>query len=155
MMEIDWEHMQTLGVLTQIMHLSVCHAKRMFGKYDLKPGQAGILFVLNQEGEMSQKKLAKKMHLTPPTITSAIQKMEKMGYIQRKVDAEDQRVQLLRITEKGSACIDQIYMVGKQMDEMVFKGMSLEEKLLLKRMLVQVRDNLLEDMASCDIRPPV
>ena len=153
-MDMNVDHMQTLGVLAQVTHLSSCHAKEMFGKYDLKPGHAGILFVLNQEGELSQRELAKKMNLTPPTITSVIQKMEKLEYIRRKPDEKDQRVLRLCVTEKGKAFIDDICRVGKQIEEMVFRGMSMEETLLLKRLLVQVRDNLMEgqDPSSCGRR---
>ncbi len=64
-MNMDMNHMQTLGILAQVTHLSSCHAKQMFGKYDLKPGQAGILFVLNKEGELSQRELSRKMNPLP------------------------------------------------------------------------------------------
>ena len=33
-MDMNADHMQTLGVLAQVTHLSSCHAKEMFGKYD-------------------------------------------------------------------------------------------------------------------------
>lgn len=154
-MDMNADHMQTLGVLAQVTHLSSCHAKEMFGKYDLKPGQAGILFVLNQEGELSQRELSKKMNLTPPTITSVIQKMEKLEYIRRKPDEKDQRILRLCVTEKGKAFIDDICRVGKQIEEMVFRGMSMEETLLLKRLLVQVRDNLMEGQDPSVLRPPM
>ena len=154
-MDMNVDHMQTLGVLAQVTHLSSCHAKEMFGKYDLKPGHAGILFVLNQEGELSQRELAKKMNLTPPTITSAIQKMEKLGYIRRKPDDKDQRVLRLCVTDKGKACLDQICKVGKEMEEMAFQGMSMEETLLLKRLLMQVRDNLMEGQGLSGLHPPM
>ncbi len=154
-MDMNVDHMQTLGVLAQVTHLSSCHAKEMFGKYDLKPGHAGILFVLNQEGELSQRELATKMNLTPPTITSVIQKMEKLEYIRRKPDEKDQRVLRLCVTEKGKAFIDDICRVGKQIEEMVFRGMSMEETLLLKRLLVQVRDNLMEGQDPSALRPPM
>ena len=154
-MDMNADHMQTLGVLAQVTHLSSCHAKEMFGKYDLKPGQAGILFVLNQEGELSQRELAKKMNLTPPTITSVIQKMEKLEYIRRKPDEKDQRILRHCVTEKGKAFIDDICRVGKQIEEMVFRGMSMEETLLLKRLLVQVRDNLMEGQDPSALRPPM
>ena len=154
-MDMNVDHMQTLGVLAQVTHLSSCHAKEMFGKYDLKPGHAGILLVLNQEGELSQRELAKKMNLTPPTITSVIQKMEKLEYIRRKPDEKDQRVLRLCVTEKGKAFIDDICRVGKQIEEMVFRGMSMEETLLLKRLLVQVRDNLMEGQDPSALRPPM
>ena len=154
-MDMNMDHMQTLGVLAQVTHLSSCHAKEMLRTFDLKPGHAGILFVLNQEGELSQRELAKKMNLTPPTITSVIQKMEKLEYIRRKPDEKDQRILRLCVTEKGKAFIDDICRVGKQIEEMVFRGMSMEETLLLKRLLVQVRDNLMEGRDPSVLRPPM
>lgn len=154
-MNMDMNHMQTLGILAQVTHLSSCHAKQMFGKYDLKPGQAGILFVLNKEGELSQRELSRKMNLTPPTITSAIQKMEQLGYIRRKPDEKDQRILRLGITDKGKACIDDICRVGLAMEELVFRGMSMEETLLLKRLLVQIRDNLMEGQDPSVLLPPM
>ncbi|KAI4444431.1 MarR family transcriptional regulator [Schaedlerella arabinosiphila] len=154
-MNKELNHMQTLGVLGQVTHLSNCLAKQMFGKHDLKPGHAGILFILNKEGELSQRELSEKMNLTPPTITSAIQKMEKLGYIRRKPDDKDQRVLRLCVTDKGKACLDQICKVGKEMEEMAFQGMSMEETLLLKRLLMQVRDNLMEEQGLSGLHPPM
>ena len=154
-METDSSHMQTLGVLGQVTHLSGWHAKRLFGKHDLKPGQAGILFILNKEGELSQRELSEKMNLTPPTITSAIQKMEKQGYIQRKPDEHDQRVLRLCITEKGKSRIEHTCKVGKELADMVFCAMSMAATLLLKRLLIQVRDNLMEGQDASILRPPM
>ena len=127
----------------------------MFEQYDLKPGHAGILFVLHHDGEMSQRELAKKLNLTPPSITSAIQQMEKLEYIRREADQKDLRVMRLSITEKGSSYVKHIFEVGQQMDERVFRGMSVEEKLLLKRLLIQIRDNLIEGKDPSVLRPPM
>lgn len=93
--------------------------------------------------------------MTPPSITSAIQKMEKLDYICREVDRNDQRVMRLSITEKGKSYVNHIFEVGQQMDERVFRGMSIEEKLLLKRLLIQVRDNLMEGKDPSVLRPPM
>lgn len=81
--------------------------------------------------------------------------MEKLGYVLRKPDEHDQRVLRLCITEEGKAYIDYICKVGKQMEEMVFRGMSMEETLLLKRLLIQVRDNLMEGQDISVLRPPI
>ena len=143
-MEFSFNDIPTIGVLTQVMHLSKYHMKQMFEQCDLKPSQAGVLFVLGRHGEMSQRKLAEKLNLTPPSITTAIQKMEKLDYVQRKPDPDDQRVMLLSLTEKGRTYLKGIFNVGCQMEEMMFRGMNMEEKLLMKRMLIQVRDNLME-----------
>lgn len=152
-MEFNCNDIPIMGVLAQVLHLSNYHTKQLFGKYDLKPWQAGILFVLAHNGEMSQRKLAKMLNLTPPSITTAIQKMEKLDYIRRKPDPGDQRVMLLSITEKGETYLNGIFEVKNQMEAMMFRGMSVEEKLLLKRLLIQVRENLLEGKDPTLFRP--
>lgn len=154
-MEFGNNDIPTIGVLSQVLHLSKIHSRQLFEKCDLKPGQAGILFVLNHDGEMSQRKLAERLNLTPPSVTAAIQKMEKLDYIRRKPDPGDQRVMLLSLTDNGKSYLEGIFNVGRQMEAMVFKGMSLEEKLLLKRLLIQVRDNLMEGKDPSVFRPPM
>lgn len=143
-MKFDSNDIPILGVLSQVLHLGKYHAKKMFVQYDLAPWQAGILFILHKDGEMSQRKLAERLNQTPPSVTAAIQKMEKLGYIRRMPKPGDQRVMMLSLTEKGKTYLQGIFDVGHQMEEMAFRGMSLEEKLLLKRLLLQVRDNLMD-----------
>lgn len=130
-----------LGVLGHVMCLMQNHAKRLFSKFDLKPWQAGIVLVL-AERDMSQKELAEQMNVTPSTITTSIQKMEREGYVKRCVDPKDQRVMRLSITEKSRQYLDDLSEVGNLLDDMIFAGMSVEERIVLRRLIVQVRDNL-------------
>ncbi|WP_246597517.1 MarR family winged helix-turn-helix transcriptional regulator [Faecalicatena faecalis] len=143
-MNCDMGQIPTVGIMGQIMHLSMKKATQLFEKFNLKPGQAGILFMLDHAGELSQREMAKHLNVTPPSITAAIQKMEKEGYIRRRPDEKDQRIMRLSITEKGEACLKDIKDVAMKMDAGMFKGMSQEEKLLLRRLLLQMRDNLSE-----------
>lgn len=141
-MECNMDHMPTIGIMSQIMHMSMKEAGSLFEEYGLKVGQAGILFVLSHFGKMSQKELAEQLNVTPPSITAAIQKMEKLGFIVRQTDGKDQRVMRLELSEKGNACLEHTVAIAKQMDELMFKGMSQEEKLLLRRLLIQMKENL-------------
>ena len=50
-------------------------------KYELKAGQAGVLFVLDNEGTLSQREIAGKMCVKPPSMTVMLQKMEKNGFV--------------------------------------------------------------------------
>lgn len=85
------------------------------------------------------------MNVTAPSITSAIQKMEKAGFIKRQPDEKDQRIMRLYLDEKGKACIEHVKEVAMQMDEIMFRGISQEEKLLLRRIMIQIFDNLKEE----------
>ncbi|WP_251390138.1 MarR family winged helix-turn-helix transcriptional regulator [Mediterraneibacter agrestimuris] len=141
-MELKFEDMPMMGILSQIAHLSECYAKQAFETCDLKPWQAGILVVLSMEGELSQRELAAKLDLTPSSITTSIQKMEKMGYIVRKPDTADQRILRLILTDKSREYLRYIKEVTEQMEKHIFKGLNMEEKMLFKRLLLQVRENL-------------
>ena len=91
---------------------------------------------------MSQKDLAKQLNITAPSITSSIRKMEQFGYIARQTDPADQRVMRLALTEKGRSCIQSIKDVTDKMQEILLKGMSVEEKILFRRLLVHVNNNI-------------
>ena len=130
-----------LALFGQVTWLMDEHSKRMFAQFDMKPWQAGILLALAGK-ELSQKELAERMNVTPSTITTSIQKMEKEGYVVRRPDSKDQRVMRLSVTEKSCTYLENLGKVGRMMDETVFAGMSVEEKIVLRRLLVQVCDNL-------------
>ncbi len=67
------------------------------------PGQAGILWALGTDEGISQRELAEKVRLAPPTVTAMLQKMERGGLIERTADENDQRVTRLRLTDAGRA----------------------------------------------------
>lgn len=131
-----------MGIMGITLHKMINTAKGMYREFDLNRSQAAILFLLHQGESMSQRELAKELNMTAPSITSAIQKMEKEGYITRSPDKSDQRVMRLALAEKGKACIQAVKEVGSRMDEIILRGMSLEEKLLFRRLMLQVRENL-------------
>lgn len=141
-MECDKKEAPLLGLMAKTMHLIGKQAQSMYAEYDLNRAQSGILFILHQEESMSQKDLAKRMNVTPPSITSMIKKMEQQGYITRKVDEQDQRVMRLTLADKGKEKIDYVIKTAEKMDEKVFEGMSAEEKMLFRRLLLQIIDNL-------------
>ncbi len=72
--------------------------------------------------------------------------MEKRGLIVRRSDAQDQRIMRLYLTDKAEECIEQIQEVIRQMEEMLIQGFTLEEKILLRRFLLQILENLNREM---------
>ena len=131
-----------MGIMGIVLHKMLNTAKGMYQEFDLNRSQAAILFTLHRRKSISQKELARELNMTAPSITSAIQKMEREKYITRETDKSDQRVMRLTLTEKGKSCIKGVYTVAEQMEELMFRGMTREEILLFKRLLFQIRDNL-------------
>ena len=141
-MQCDLRDIPDLGLMGIVMHRVMKRAKSKYEEFDLNRSQASILFTLHQRSSMSQKDLAESLNMTPPSITSAIRKMEKDGYISRKQDESDQRVMRLALTEKGESCIQNVKKVAEDMRELIFRGMSPEEIMLFRRLLIQINDNL-------------
>ena len=144
-MNCDMNHIPTFGLMGLMLHRMMNRARSMYQEFDLNRSQASVLFSLHQKKSMSQKELAAQLNMTPPSITSTIQKMERSGYISRKPDQSDQRIMRLELTGKGESCIQTVKMIADQMEEMLFRGMSAEEKILFRRFLMQINDNLAED----------
>lgn len=136
----------TQMLLHHIVHLSQHKSMLMLEQYDIKPWQAGILFTLDNQGGLSQRELAKMTRVTPPTMTVAIKKMERQGYITREQDANDQRIIRLSITEKGRSCITEAKTVFRELEDILLIGISTEEKLLLRRLLIQMQENMAENL---------
>ena len=124
-----------MGIMGIVLHKMLNTAKGMYQEFDLNRSQAAILFTLHRRKSISQKELAGELNMTAPSITSAIQKMEREKYITR-------RVMRLALAERGKACIQLVKDVGERMDEIILGGMSLEEQLLFRRLMLQVKDNL-------------
>lgn len=131
-----------LGLMGKSMHLIGKRAQELYAEYDLNRAQSGILFALHQEDSMSQKELAKRLNVTPPSITSIIKKMEQEGYIIRKADEQDQRVMRLTLAKKGKDCVAYVIKTAEKLEEIVFEGMTAEEKMLFRRLLLQILENV-------------
>ena len=139
-------------VLSQVAHLYRQQSMVFMEKYDLKPHQAGLLMTLSKKGSLSQRELAEKLRVTPPSITVAIQKMEQEGLLTRKHDEKDQRIIRLYLTEKGQSCVDAMKGVFGQLEEILFEGMSVEEKLLFRRLMIEMRGNLIRNLQNSGVK---
>jgi DNA-binding MarR family transcriptional regulator len=138
----DMKEIPLLGLIGIVAHRAMNSARGMYQEFDMNRSQASVLFTLFQHDSMSQKELALQLNVTAPSITSSIQKMEKSGYITRQPDRLDQRVMRLTLTEKGRSCIQSVKDVADRMEQILFEGMSLEEKLLFRRLMLQINENL-------------
>ncbi|XCP86747.1 MarR family transcriptional regulator [Roseburia hominis] len=130
----------------QVMHLQMQYTCKNMEQFKISPGQAGILFFLNLNGPLSQRELADWMHLKPPSVTVALKKMENGGLITRQPDEKDQRITRIRITDSGRDLVRSMFEQQQNIEGRLFRNMSAEEKMLLRRLVLQMRENILSDM---------
>lgn len=152
---LEYEPIEIL--FRQVGHLYMQKSIQMLKEdhLELRGGQAGILFVLKFKGGMSQRELAEQLHLSAPSITAAIRKIESSGYVERKQDENDQRIMRLTLTPKGVDYVEHIIKAAKDAEELSMRNISKEEQLLLRRILTQMRDNLAEGKKIDYLHPSI
>ena len=131
-------------VLHQLMHLSRYHAVMRMEDMNLNPSQAGILFILNSQGRLSQRQLAEQIGITPPSMTVTLRKLEELGYIRKEPYECDQRILRICLSEAGKECIGRLEFIMEEMEKILYQGFTVEERLLFRRLLLAMRENMLK-----------
>jgi DNA-binding MarR family transcriptional regulator len=102
-----------------------------------------MLFALFHKDGQSQRELSQKLRIKPATITVMLNRMEKSGLLERRPDPEDQRISRVYITDKGRKKLHEIEESMKTMEEECFTNFTTEEKIVLRRLFMQMRENLI------------
>ena len=68
--------------------------------------------------------------------------MVKNGLVERRGDPQDQRISRVYLTDQGRELQRSIEGVWDKLEQYTVATLNLEERLLLRRLLMQVQDNL-------------
>ena len=129
-------------IFGEVIKMHYYRTHKLFEKVGLYPGQPQLLFSLLRKDGQRQKELAEKLKVKPATITVMINRMEKNGIIYRKSDDEDQRVSRVYLTEKGREVSKEVRELIESINNECFSNFTEEEQVILRRLLLQLRDNL-------------
>lgn len=141
---MDWRKENSLyHVFFQVIRLHYQRTQMLFDKIGVYPGQPPLLMILSNRNGLSQRELANMMKIKPATITVMLNRMEKSEFVERRPDLSDQRVSRVYLTEKGEELAGKVKEIMKTIDKECFDDFSEEEQALLRRLFMQMRDNLL------------
>lgn len=117
-------------------------ALRTIEQCELRVGQEMLLLRLWEGDGVTQSQLVERMQVEPPTVTKMLQRLEALGLVERRSDPDDARISRVFLTAAGRAAEPAAAEAWHAVDARATAGMSTEERLLLRRLLVQMRDNL-------------
>jgi DNA-binding MarR family transcriptional regulator len=101
--DIDPLSAEVFNAFRRTMHLNKQLLGRVMAEKGGHPGAAGVLRVLSAHEGITQRDLAEMLHLSRPTVTTMLQRLEQHGLLERWDDETDQRLTRIRLTEKGRA----------------------------------------------------
>ncbi|MBQ8381584.1 MAG: MarR family transcriptional regulator [Clostridia bacterium] len=131
--------------MMQIIHLSKLfrdQLRRASEEAGVPCGYRMILMELSHCEKATQYELAKRTHLTAPTVSVTLQKMEHEGYIVRVPDENDLRQMQVSLTEKGVQAEADNRARANELEQALLDGFSEEDRQTLVALLTQMEDNL-------------
>ncbi|MCI8308294.1 MAG: MarR family transcriptional regulator [Lachnospiraceae bacterium] len=111
-------------------------------KIGIYPAQHRLLMELANDSEISQKELSKRLHVSPATVTISIKKLVRDGYVKKTSLKDDNRYNMIAITDKGKKIIEKSVRIFDAADEKILAGFSDEELDRLNDMFIRMYDNL-------------
>lgn len=125
----------------------VCHAHRNavhaeLAKIDLHVGQEMFLICLWQQDGVTLSEMADWLNVQQATVSRMLDRIECTGLVSRLKDPEDQRVTRVYLTDQGRSLLGPVAQIWQAIETQMLAGFTLEERLLFRRMLLQVYENL-------------
>jgi DNA-binding MarR family transcriptional regulator len=137
----DPEGLGTL--LAQVCRLQHARAHELLEELGLYRGQHAVLRALWEGEGLTQTELAERAHVRAATISKTIQRMEEVGLVERRPDAQDARVSHVYLSPAGRDLQRDVEERWQQLEAEVYAGLGPEERDLLRRCFDQMRENLL------------
>nr|CAI78510.1 hypothetical protein [uncultured bacterium] len=99
---------------------------RVFNVMELPPSQVVALVSIEEQGSCTLSQLKDEMHVSAPTITGIIDRLEDHGYVARKKDEDDRRVVNVSLTDKGRKVVHKFRRNIEERWQQILKNMPVE-----------------------------
>ena len=134
---------ETIGaLLVQVCRAHRNKAQELLARIALHPGQEFLLINLWPQDGLTHTEIAEHLCVQPATLSRMLDRLVKTGLVQRQQDSGDQRVSRVYLTEKGQELLEPIQQTWDELERISFANLTPEERLLLRRILLQVSANL-------------
>lgn len=150
---IDPLSAEVFAAFRRTMHLNRQYIGRTMAEKGGHPGTAGVLRVLASHEGITQRDLAETLHLSRPTVTTMLQRLEHDGFIERWADETDQRLTRIRLTARGCAQAEAFRALFITYVDATIGAMSEADRRELARLLGLLADNTAAALASGDTLP--
>lgn len=111
---------------------------------DLTLMQMSILMDLQEAAgkQLSMKEIERHFQVAQSTAAGIVARLEQKGFVEAFGDAADKRIKLVHITPAGQACCEEGEYYRNEAEEILLKGFSREERILLNTLLIRAADNV-------------
>jgi DNA-binding MarR family transcriptional regulator len=112
---------------------------------DVTRSQWWVLNALSVHGNggINQTALAKCLDLGKVALGGIVDRLEARGFVERRPDADDRRINRVFLTRKGHHILERVAKIGVNLDVRVMRGISIARQNLLADLLHTMKTNLI------------
>jgi DNA-binding MarR family transcriptional regulator len=114
---------------------------KQHGIEGIAPSHGDILTTLYHHKTVTMAELAGRIHRDKSTVTVLVEKLVKLGYVEKMKDPADRRVTNLCLTETGKALEPVFEKISKKLISTAYQGFSTFEQEILIRLLERIQQN--------------
>ncbi len=134
-------------LLMNICRMRARLADQLMEKSHIFRGQGMMLMFISAHDGLTHSEIADWLKISPAAATKVIKRLEEEGYLQRRPDANDERVSRVFIRDEGRAVIDDIHQSFKLLDEKTFLEFTKTDLERFGHYLERIQHNLEEHQA--------
>ncbi len=134
-----------IGKLIKELHTALDNRfNRFLEKHKLTASQMDIIMFLyhNENKIVNQRDIEGFLGLSNPTIAGTLYRLEKKGFIKRKVSSEDKRYKEIYLTVKSKKLKEIVFEDIRKNNELMFSNMSDKEKETLVFIIEKLLNNI-------------
>jgi DNA-binding MarR family transcriptional regulator len=136
---VDMNFLFTLGELARLVR---AHADRQSSRYGITRAQWAVLAKVERFEGMKQSELAEQMEMQPITLTRLVDRLCDQGWIERRGDETDRRVNRLYLRKAARPLLAKLSGLRSEITETALEGISPADANRLLTQLEAIKENL-------------
>lgn len=114
------------------------HARKSIEALPICYSDFGVLEALLHKGPLPVNAIGRKVLLTSGSITTAVDRLERQGFVERRAHADDRRTRVVHLTPRGRRLITRAFAAHERDMERAVAALTPQERATLARLLKKV-----------------
>ena len=136
---VDMNFLFSLGELSRLVR---AYADRQAARYGITRAQWAVLAKVERSEGMKQSELAELMEMQPITLTRLIDKLCDNGWIERRGDESDRRVNRLYLKKAARPLLSKLAGLRSELTATALEGISPQDAHRMLTQLEKIKDNV-------------
>ncbi len=128
----------------RVLHILLAHRQEFVDDrlHGLTFAELHVVIAANERPDLILKELREELDVAQSTLSSMVSRLERQGFVQRKISSRDMRSYGLQVTESGRRMVEEHHKLDEQQARQLADALGPDECTELVRLLDKVADNI-------------